>query len=89
MEEGDRGGHGPKIGPFGEFRGALEVAKRCMKWDQDLNYESLFIWNEVDIQCYCSVILIGGHQGAQDSLLPRMTPTGLSPEHEKGMLSRR
>jgi hypothetical protein len=49
MEEGDRGDHGPKIGPFGEFRGALEVAKFCTKWDQDLNYESLYIYYEVDI----------------------------------------
>jgi len=61
LEEGDRGGHGLKIGPFREIRGALEVAKRCMKWDQDLNYESLDIYNEVDIECCCSIILIEGH----------------------------
>ena len=41
LEEGDRGGHGLKIGPFREIRGALEVPKRCFKWDQEVNYESL------------------------------------------------
>ena len=58
LEEGVWGGSGPKIGPFGEwFLGAHEVAKSRMKGDQGLNYESVDIYNDADIEY---VVIIEG-----------------------------
>jgi hypothetical protein len=56
LEEGDRGGHGSKTGPFREYCEAVKIEWHCMNWDQDFNYESVDICNEVVIE-YCSSIL--------------------------------